>query len=199
MKKIIISSILSLIIIFVFILGKQIYLYHSASSIKSPKEKIDTYARIIYLHLPFSPLEKKAIQNILELAKTHQELELYAYEILRSTIYGIRHFSTPYKRELAFLEDKIANLRTQKLLADGYKKSYEETYEEMKKIMSTDLAPNSFLALVSILSFLFFIYFTITSISKCCENNKFQYKKFAFSFIKIFIMWLIWITTLYLA
>ncbi|WP_456325441.1 DUF3627 domain-containing protein [Desulfonauticus submarinus] len=199
MKKIIINSILSLMTIFVFILGKQIYIYQSIPTLNSDKNKIDAYAKIVYLHIPFSPLEKKAIQNILKIAKKDKALELYAYEMLRSSIYGIRHFSTPYKKELAFLEDKIAHIRAQKLLADGYKKSYKETYAEMKKVMTTDLAPNPLLALSSILFFLGFVASTIIAIIKSSQKDKFDFKLFSKYLPLILATWILWIITLYKA
>lgn len=200
-----------IIVIFIFIMLylclKQVYFYKRAKSAeKNGKliEATDNYVLVVYMHIPFSPLEKRAIDRLIKISKIFhrkKELrkELYVYERLRSAIYGTRWIRTPHKEILGILEDKISTIKANMLIQDGYKKSFKDTKKELLHIMKTDLSPNPFLSLIGLLSFVLFILTTVFAILKCTERNRVDYIRIAKFFPIILSFWIVWITMMYLA
>lgn len=199
--------IICLYIIVSILLWKQ-YTYYN-DGLKCQKKKsyvkaIDSFSMTVYMHIPFSPFEKKAIKNILKLAKNFNsknkvKYELYSYERLRSSIYGSRWLFIPHKKILKEIEPKIARIKTELLLKDGYKKSYKDTYNELMYIMTTDISPNPIYSLISIILFFLFIAITISAIIKSSNKQTFMFKKFVLYFPLIAVVFILWIITLYMA
>ncbi len=156
---------------------------------------IDNYASVIYMHVPFSFYEKDSISSIEKIAnifskKKNLLYELYAYEMLRSSIYGIRNFHTPYKAILKKIEPKIADLRVKISNLDLKK-------EDMLDIMQKDLSPDPFFSFISIFSFFLFCAAVLKGIICATEDNRFEIKRFFKFFIPSLFFWIIWIVFLY--
>ena len=199
--------IICLCIIVSILLWKQ-YTYYNDGLKYQKKESyikaIDSYSMSVYTHIPFSPFENKAIKNILKLAERFNSInkvkyELYCYERLRSSIYGSRWLFIPHKKILKEIEPKIAKIKTELLLKDGYKKSYKDTYNELMYIMTTDISPNPIYSLISIILFFLFIAITIIAIIKSSNKDTFIFKKFMLYFPLIVVVFILWAITLYMA
>ncbi|ADR18064.1 hypothetical protein [Calditerrivibrio nitroreducens] len=194
-----------LLVIFIVLLIKQYNYYKDGQSFEKSGlyiKAVDSYAMVVYMHIPFSIYEGKSIDNILKLADKYSDnvtFSLYCYERLRSSIYGTRWFYTPHKDVLNQIEPEIARIKTRLLIKDGYKKSDNETFRELMGIMTADLSPDPLLSFVSILLFFNFIFITIFAINKSSREKKFSVKTFALYSPLIVFSWILWIITLYKA
>jgi len=206
-SKVFFLLILAISWVYLVLIFKQYSYYTAAQKLfkqNNLRKAVDDYAMVVYLHVPLSPFESRSISKLLKIAKLSEKkneklMEFYALERLRSVIYGIRWFETPYNNTLKKLEFKLIDFEANMLKKDGYKKSLEDTKKELTKIMETDLAPNPFLSLLGILSFLLFITFIILGILKGSRNNKFDYKSFGVYFLVSIIFWFVWLTCMYMA
>ncbi len=198
--------IMALIWVYTVLIFKQYSYYASAQKLYKQnhlRRAVDNYVMVVYMHTPFSPFESHSISKLLKIAKSSEKnnkklLEFYTLERLRSAIYGTRWIATPHKKIQNELEQQLINLEANMLKKDGYKKSLKDTKEELTKIMKTDLAPNPFLSLVGILSFLLFVVLIILGIIKSSDNNRFNYKQFGGYFFVSMIFWFVWLTCMYL-
>ena len=204
-----ISFFLIMVLIWVYtvLIFKQYSYYASAQKLYKQnhlRRAVDNYVMVVYMHTPLSPFESHSISQLLKIAilskkENKKLLEFYTLERLRSAIYGTRWIATPHKKIQNELEQQLINLEANMLKKDGYKKSLKDTKEELTKIMKTDLAPNPFLSLVGILSFLLFVVLIILGIIKSSDNNRFNYKQFGGYFLVSIIFWFVWLTCMYLA
>jgi len=199
------------IIIFLFILffllfKQAIFFKNGVKAEKKGKliEATDNYVLVLYMHIPFSPLEKRAIDRLIKISeifhrKKEFRKELYVYERFRSAIYGTRWLRTPHGEILRYLEDKVATIKAKMLVQDGYKRSFKDTKKELLHIMKTDLSPNPFFSLVGILAFILFILTLVIAILKSTDKDKINYTKIAKFLPIVLSFWIIWITMMYLA
>ena len=86
--------------------------------------------RVLNAHIPFSPIEYKAKMRLLSLASDFEgekeyEVALLCYETVRTSRYLVRHFWVPDRREIPFLNDKIASIKAQLLVKDGIVKNFK--------------------------------------------------------------------------
>jgi len=166
-------------------------------------EAVDGFCEVIYNHIPFSPLEKKAIDSIYGVIRTadkmgDQTLKLYAIEMLRRSIYGIRHISTPHSAVLEDINRLTIELRSHFLVQDGYSKSLSETEAEMKGIVEKELAPNPWISFITICVFLGYLLFAFWSISNCTNHDRILMKEFLVSISILLILALGWAMGFYL-
>lgn len=158
------------------------------------KSAIMYFDRVMNAHIPFSPLESKAKGHLLNLAEKFEkenepELALVCYETIRTSRYLTRHFYIPDKKDIPFLNDRIATIKANLLLKDGMVQGFKEGYNQQMGIMNKDFSPSVFWSLIAVTSFWAYIGFIITWIIK--RKNIYIYV-FCFSLI-------LWITALYLA
>jgi len=184
---------------------RQIIHYRSAIKALERKnyiEAVDGFSDVIYNHIPFSPLEKKSINYIHHVIKVADEtedyvLKLYAIEMLRRSIYGIRHLNTPHNSTLVDLNSQTIKLRSQLLIQDGYLKGVSETEDEMKSIVEKELAPNPLLAFVAILMFLGYVAFAFWNIF-AHTKDEFVLKKFLAGILILLLLAFGWSIGFYL-
>ncbi len=165
-------------------------------------EAIDNYAMVVYMHLPLSPLEKKAIDKVMRITQKINDnttLKLYALERLRSSLYATRSFYTPHRNVLDKIDKEIITIKTSSLIKAGYKKSQKEIKKDFESIMSKDLAPNTIYAFISIAAFFFFIILTIAGINKSTKKNEFNILVFLKFFPFILLSIIVWMYFLWLA
>lgn len=194
--------VIMLIFIWMVLLLKQ-YGYFRSAQLKdrtgSYVKAVDDYTMVVYMHTPFSPFEKMAIDRLLQLAfyfdRRHElRKELYTYERLRSAVYGTRWFLTPHGRLLGDLQTKIAYLRAVMLKKEGYRKSIQAAEEEELYIMSVHLAPSPILALLALLSFGLFVAIVLIGIWRSSGKNGvhgMKMLKYIGSSTLFLIMWLV--------
>lgn len=207
MFRIFLFFILTILWIYIVLLFKQYSYYTSAQKFYKQnhlRKAVDNYVMVVYMHTPLSLFESHSISKLLKIAELSEKnnkklLEFYTLERLRSALYGTRWLATPHKNILKKVESKLIILEANMLKKDGYKKSLKNTKKELSKIMKTDLAPNPFLSLAGIFSFILFFSFIILGILKSSSNNRFDYKKFGVYFLASIIFWLIWLTCMYMA
>lgn len=152
------------------------------------------FDRVLNAHIPFSPLESKAGQNLLDLGAKFEnekeyELALLCYETLRTSRYLTRHFSVPDYKMIPFLNDKIASIKAQFLVSDGMVKDFKEGYDQQMGIMNKDFSPSVFWSLIAVAAFWAYIGFIVLWIFK-------RRAVYIYIFCLAFIVWL---TGLYLA
>ncbi len=206
-KRVFLVCFCCLAIIVLTLLFKQYFYFKKAKRFFDSKnyiKAVDCYTMIIYMHVPFSIFEKKAINDLLKIAKLFEKeqkvrYELYVYERLRSAIYGIRWLKTPYKDILKQIEPKIAFIRAKLLIEDGYKKGFKDTYRELINVMQTDLAPNPIISFIAILCFFTFLIYTTLIIFKVFSETTVDFRKLIKHISIIFIILTFWMIALYLA
>jgi len=131
-------------------------------------QKDDNRAAIMYFdrtlnaHIPFSPIEKWAKDELINLAHKYEtskdyEQALLCYETVRTSRYLTRHFWIPDGDELPFLNDKIAGIKANLLVRDGIVKDYREGYDQQMAIMNKDYSPSVFWSLIVVFSFWIYI------------------------------------------
>jgi len=152
------------------------------------------FERVLHAHVPFSPLENKARNDLMGLAARFEkekdyEPALLCYETLRTSRYLTRHFFVPGSRELPFLNDRIASIKAQLLLKDGMVKGFREGYDQQMGIMSKDYSPSVFWSLVAVSAFWAYLGFIALWILR--RKGVYVYI-FCFAFI-------VWLTGLYMA
>ena len=192
--------------IVVLVLGFKQYSFYTKAQKnyvhKRYVEAIDDYAMVVYMHLPFSPLEKRAIESLLKISqeiKDNSTLQLYVLERLRSSIYATRSFYTPHQEVLSKLNSQIITIKANALKQAGYKRSKQEIKQELKAVMSKELAPNPILAFISISSFFCFVLLTTLGIIRSTKDNKFNGVVFLKFFPFILLSLIIWAYFLWLA
>jgi hypothetical protein len=126
------------------------------------KSAIMYFDRVMNAHIPFSPLETKAKTHLLRLAEkfekeNERELALVCYETIRTSRYLTRHIWIPDKKEIPFLNDRIATIKANLLVKDGMVKSFKEGYEQQMGIMNKDFSPSVFWSFIAVMSLFAYI------------------------------------------
>jgi tetratricopeptide (TPR) repeat protein len=152
------------------------------------------FDRVLNAHIPFSPLESKAENNLLALGAKFEnekeyELALLCYETLRTSRYLTRHLLIPDNYLIPFLNNKIASIKAQFLVKDGMVRDFNEGYNQQMAIMNKDFSPSIFWSLVAVAAFWTYLGFVVLWIF----NRKPLY---IFVVCMAFVAWL---TGLYLA
>jgi len=111
------------------------------------------FDRAIHWYLPFSGSVKKSIDGIKTSAnQLSPEKKLWAWRVLRSAIYSVRHIRQPYKDVIDQADLKIAGLMA---LEKGEKGSAEFRVEQEKRLaqLKEDKGPKTGFALLAELGF----------------------------------------------
>jgi hypothetical protein len=158
------------------------------------KGAIMYFDRVLNAHIPFSPLEKRSKEHLLELASKFEnenepELALLCYETVRTSRYLTRHLWIPDKRDIPFLNHKIATIKASLLVKDGLVRTFKEGYDQQMGIMNKDFSPSVFWSLIVVTSLWAYIGFIIAWILK-------RKTIYIYAFCSSLILWII---SLYLA
>ena len=179
-----ISVVVSLMIVMVFI---KVY----SGSIKEYKRgeasfgkgdieaAIVHYQRSIQWYTPFNTYVSSSAERLWKIGnkaeeKGEDELALKAYQELRSSLYSVRSFYTPYPEWIERCNDKISSLVAKK---EPYSKAdREKTFEQRKaeslKILEKDYTPNVFWSILMEVGFIGWISCTIGFIFRVFTGEK---------------------------
>lgn len=135
------------------------------------KSAVMYFDRVINAHIPFSPLERKAKEHLLLLAGQYErnnepELALVCYETIRTSRYLARHFWIPDYKDLQFLNNRIATIKSNLLVRDGMVKDFKEGYDQQMGIMNKDFSPSVVWSIIVVTAFWSYIGFIIFWIMK---------------------------------
>lgn len=153
------------------------------------KNAIMHFDRTLNAHIPFSPLEKKAKNHLLELAsgfekKGEYELALVCYETIRTSRYLARHIWIPDKNDIRLLNDKIASIKAVLLEKDGMVGNFKEGYNQQLDIMNKDFSPSTIWSLIAVSALFSYIGLVILWIIKRDRGS-------ALAFVIVFFIWII--------
>lgn len=114
---------------------------------------IHHFDRAIHWYSPFSSSVNKSIEKIKGIAAEYEAAgddrgALYAYRVLRSAIYSIRHFRQPYPDVISLCDEKIAGYMA---LSAGVKGSDEfaAEYEKRHGELTVKVGPRTGFALLA--------------------------------------------------
>lgn len=162
-----------------------------------PLMAISIYERVLLNYVPFSPYNKKAIEGMEKLCNslTDKKYRLFCEETLRSSLYQIRSFYTPYEEKIKDTEKKILLLKTELYIEHNRppENKYEEVYKEMKTMMEYDWYPSvfwSFVATISLFLWIGSLIFVIWKGFLKPENKKIIFTGFA-GFVVFFTLWIL--------
>ena len=152
------------------------------------------FDRAMNAHIPFSPLEQNAKDEVLKLAAKYEtdheyELALLCYETVRTSRYLARHFWVPDNESIPAWNDRIATIKATLLVRDGMVKDFRQGYDQQFAILNKDYSPSVFWSLIVVISFWAYIGLIVLWIFK---RKRFCVPAGIFFF-------LLWITALCLA
>jgi hypothetical protein len=158
------------------------------------KNAVMYFDRALNAHIPFSPVEQKAKDEMLKLAVKYEadheyELALLCYETVRTSRYLARHFWVPDNESIPAWNDRIASIKATLLVRDGMVKDFRQGYDQQMAILSKDYSPSVFWSLIVVISFWAYIGLIVLWI----------FKRQRFCVPAIIFFFLLWITALYLA
>lgn len=120
--------------------------------------------RAIQWYSPFSGPVKQAVKTLWKLALSQEKsgkkkLALKFYRTLRSSLYAVRHITTPFENTIKACEEKIATLISRQKAAtpEDKVKSAEERRKEHLALLRTDTAPNVFWSIFLLLGFIIWV------------------------------------------
>ena len=164
-----IISITSVIFIMLFMVFLKVYL-GSMSELKKAEiafekteyeEAITHYERSIHWYTPWNRYVKKSIEKLWIIGNEaedtgNDELALHSYRSLRSSLYAVRSFYTPYPEWIERCDDKISSLMAKKepYSERDKKKTFEERKADSLKVLKRDYAPDVFWSIFLEIGFL---------------------------------------------
>jgi len=158
------------------------------------KNAVTYFDHTLNAHIPFSPLEKKAKEQLLALASKYDnegepEMALLCYETIRTSRYLTRHLFVPDSKDIPFLDNKIASIKAGLLVKDGIVRNFSEGYYQQMGIMNKDHSPSVLWSVIFVASFLAYLGFIVLWIFK---------RKPVYIYI-LCLAFIGWLTGLYLA
>lgn len=164
-------------------------------------EAITHFERSIHFYGPFSKSVKSSIINLWEIGEKAEkakdiDIALVAFRGLRSSLYAVRSFYTPYKEWIKKCDEKIAMLVANKedYIARNEGKSFEERKNKVIETLQRNNAPSVGWSIFLEIGFFSWVIGTILFINKGFENNSFNWRKsklFILIIILGYIMWII--------
>lgn len=125
------------------------------------EEAITHYVRSIHWYTPWNKYVARSVGRLWEIGNVaeddnNDELALHSYRSLRSSLYAVRSFYTPYPEWIQRCDDEISSLTAKK---KPYAKAHKEkTFEQRKadsiKILKKDYAPDMFWSIFLEIGFL---------------------------------------------
>ena len=119
------------------------------------------YQRSIQWYTPFNTYVSRSAERLWEIGnkaekKGEDNLALKAYQELRSSLYSVRSFYTPYPEWIERCNDKISSLVAKKepYSKANKEKSFGERKAESLKILKKDYAPNVFWSILLEIGFI---------------------------------------------
>ncbi|MBI4619766.1 MAG: hypothetical protein HY739_06355 [Desulfobacterales bacterium] len=179
-----ISIVISLMIVAVFIkvYSGSIKEYEKGeeSFVKGETEAaIAHYQRSIQWYTPFNKYVSRSVERLWEIGNKAEKggednLALKAYQELRSSLYSVRSFYTPYPEWIERCNDKISSLVAKK---EPYSKAergktFVQRKAESLKILKKDYAPNVFWSILLEIGFIGWIGCTIGFIFRVFTGEK---------------------------
>jgi hypothetical protein len=160
---------------------------------------VHSFDRAIHMYSPGAGAIKKSIAGLQIVAgKFHDagdlEGELYAWRILRSALYSIRHVRLPHRDVIGLCDDKIATLMALQKgepNTEAFLQERELRYKELTKTVG----PKTGYALLAEFGFFGWVVFALLFIWKGIRPDKGFNKKPAVIFLALFIagyaLWLL--------
>lgn len=208
MKKVLLSAILILFIIFssAFVLiYNQRQLIKEAQLLQSmgkPLMAISLYERVLLNYVPLSPYNKKAIDGIERICPNlnDKRYKLYCEETLRSSLYQIRSIFIPYGEKIREAEKRILLLKTELYIEHNQppQDRYEKIYQDLKAMTEYEWYPSvgwSITAIMSLLSWMGCLIFLIWKGFEKTLNKK----AILIGLIGFILFFSVWLIGLYLA
>ncbi len=126
------------------------------------KEAIMYFDRVLNAHIPYSPIEKKAKNELLALAtgfevKGENELALLCYETIRTSRYLSRHFFVPDRKDIPFLNAKIAAIKARLLVKEVMAGDFTKVYDQQMRLLGRDYSPSAFWSFFAVTAFAAYI------------------------------------------
>lgn len=162
-----------------------------------PLMAVSLYERVLLNYVPFSPYNKKAIERMENLCKNlnDKKYKLFCEETLKSSLYQIRNFCTPYHEKIKETEKRILLLKTELYIEHNNppEKDYEKIYKDLKAMMEYDWYPSVFWSLIATVSLILWILCINFSIWKgfAKQVNKKILITGTGGFILFFTLWII--------
>ncbi len=166
MKKLLIAILVILIIVIpIFsLLYNQKTLIREAQMVQimgKPLMAVNLYERVLLNYVPFSPYNKKAIEGIenICISLTDKKYKLFCEETLRSSLYQIRSFYTPYNDKIREIDKRILLLKTELYIEQNRppEDKFEAIYKDLKNMQEFDYNAQVSWSLIAVLSLLLWI------------------------------------------
>lgn len=114
--------------------------------------------RVLNAHIPFSPLERRAREQLLALAAQHEAqgdtaFALVCLETIRTSRYLARHVFIPDGGEIPALNNRIAAIKVRLLAKDGLAADVRSGHQQQMDILEKDFSPALFWSLVAVAAF----------------------------------------------
>lgn len=162
-KILFVTVILFFVILYARTVITQAIYYSKAENFFSDKktvEAVDYYSMAIQFYSPFSPLNNKSINRLLEIYsenKSDNKMALYSLENLRTSIYFTKYLWQPHINVLDEIEPLIAGIRSEMMIEDGYRTEIEELTEKNLKVMQTNYDADNLYSFLASFSFVMYI------------------------------------------
>jgi hypothetical protein len=156
------------------------------------KNAIMYFGRVLEAHIPYSPVERRSWDRLLELAAGFEEegdmtMTLLCYETARSSRYLSRHLLLPDGRHIASLNSRIASIKAGMIARSDPGRSREAAFAEQMRTLGRDYSPRLLPAVCSMIIFFLFI-------SASAAWGWTMRRRYA---LWALVLFLLWITALY--
>ena len=120
------------------------------------------FDKVLNAHIPYSPIEKKAKNELLALAtgfevKGENELALLCYETIRTSRYLARHFRVPDRKDIPFLNEKIAAIKARLLVKEVMAGDFTKVYDQQMRLLDRDYSPSASWSFFAVTAFAAYI------------------------------------------
>ncbi len=129
------------------------------------------FDRVLNAHLPYSPLEKMAIEHLISIKEIsekngHLEMALLCVETIRTSRYLCRHFWIPDSQSLANVDKEVARLRAKIIATQSPNENEEENFKEQLTLVKARHDPSLPWSMGAGLSFILYLVSTVNWIRK---------------------------------
>jgi len=117
-----------------------------------PISAVLMYERALLNYIPFSPYNKEAIEKMEKLCKgiNDKEYKVFCYETLRSSLYQLRSFYTPFGEKIPEIDKNLYLLKTELYIEQNPSSAndYQKVYNDIKAMMDYDPVASPFWSLI---------------------------------------------------
>ncbi len=202
-KEISLIALILLLMVFIRIFIGSFLEYSKANDLKVQGKydfAVIHYTRAVRWYTPFNPFVKKSLKELSLIASEYEKNNdhinaLHTWEDLRSAIYSVRSFYTPFKDYIKISNDRIANIRTNNgisgLAAGNETKS--QTRKRILKQLRKDYAPSTFFSILSLLGFFGWIASTLCFIFFVLGSDNANRRKALILGVSFFVFYILWL------